>query len=184
LSEIEKKEPASAGQAFNFIIGDIRQAAVAAESAAAELGFSTHLLTCHLEGEAREVGKVAASMVRDLKPGSCLLMGGETTVTVRGDGLGGRNQELALSAAIALDGVENVVVASFATDGEDGPTKAAGAYATGSTCQKAREAGLDPQEYLDSNNSNAFFSQVGGLLNTGSTGTNVNDLLFVFKYDS
>jgi len=185
LRAIEEKEPAKVVKvvpAHNFIIGDVRQAAMAAESAAAELEFSTQLLTCHLEGEAREVGKVAASMARDLEPGSCLLLGGETTVTVRGDGRGGRNQELALSAAIALDGVENVVVASFATDGEDGPTKAAGAYATGFTCQNARDAGVDPQEYLNNNDSNTFFSQVGGLLTSGSTGTNVNDLLFIIKY--
>lgn len=183
LRAIEENEPAKVDPAHNYIIGDVRQAAMAAESAAAELGLSTQLLTCHLEGEAREVGKVAASMARDLEPGSSLLLGGETTVTVRGDGLGGRNQELALSAAIALDGVDNVVVASFATDGEDGPTKAAGAYATGSTCQRARDAGLDPQEFLNNNDSNTFFSQVGGLLNSGSTGTNVNDLLFIIKYD-
>ena len=184
LIAIEGKEPPKVEPALNFIIGDIRRAAVAAESAADEMGFSTQLLTCHLEGEAREVGKFAASMARDLEPGSCLLLGGETTVTVRGDGLGGRNQELALSAAIALDGVENVVVASFATDGEDGPTKAAGAYATGSTCQEARDAGVDPQDFLNNNDSNSFFSQLGGLLSTGATGTNVNDLLFIIKYDS
>jgi len=135
-----------------------------------------------LEGEAREVGKVAASLAKDAQPGTCLILGGETTVTVRGNGLGGRNQEVALSAAISVDSVENVVVASFATDGEDGPTTSAGAIATGSTIPDARNASLDPQQYLANNDSNTFFERVGGLINTGSTGTNVNDLLIVLRY--
>ncbi|MGB3713355.1 MAG: DUF4147 domain-containing protein [Candidatus Promineifilaceae bacterium] len=182
LSRAEDTGHVDVPEAFNCIIGDVRRAAIAAAETADQLGFSTQLLTCHLEGEAREVGKVAASLARDASPGTCLVLGGETTVTLRGQGHGGRNQETVLAAAIALDEVENVVIASFATDGEDGPTASAGAFATGSTFSEARIEGLDPHEYLANNDSNAFFAQVGGLLHTGPTGTNVNDLLFILKY--
>jgi glycerate-2-kinase len=121
-----------------------------------------------------------------------LILGGETTVTVKGDGLGGRNQELALAAAVALDGWPATVIASFATDGEDGPTAAAGAVVTGDTVKSGRNFGLDPVAYLDGNDSFHFFqrldeglSEVRGqqaLLITGPTGTNVNDLLFLLTY--
>ncbi len=184
LNEVEEEAPIHPRPANNCIIGDIRQAATSAESTAKDLGFNTHLLTCHLEGEAREVGKVAAAMAKDAEPGTCLILGGETTVTLRGDGSGGRNQELILSAAIVLDEVKSAVVFSFATDGEDGPTKSAGAYATGFTYSDACQNGLDPQTFLANNDSNAFFARTGGLLNTGSTGTNVNDLLFVLRYEA
>src|SRR5690606_21009021 len=98
------------------------------------LGFRPHLLTTHLQGEAREVGKVAAALAQDAAPNSCLILAGETTVTLgEAAGLGGRNQELVLAAALQLEGVEGVVVASFASDGEDGPTNAAGARITGQT---------------------------------------------------
>lgn len=183
LIRVQDKEPVEIPQAFNCIIGDIRQAAMAAAATATQLGFSTHLLTCHLEGEAREVGKVAASLARDARPGTCLILGGETTVTLLGDGHGGRNQELVLAAAIALDAAKKVVIASFATDGEDGPTASAGAFATGSTYSKAGREGLDPHDYLANNNSNAFFARMDGLLHTGPTGTNVNDLLFILSYE-
>ncbi len=109
-------------------------------------------------------------------------MGGETTVTVSGGGRGGRNQELTLAAAIALDGAEGIAVVSFATDGIDGPTDAAGAIATGQTCARARALGLDPQAYLDDNDSYTFFEQVGGLIRIGPTGTNVNDVMFALVY--
>ena len=110
------------------------------------------------------------------------IFGGETTVTVRGTGLGGRNQEMALSAALAVDGLENVVVLSFATDGIDGPTTAAGAYAGGNTIQRARDSGLDPHHYLSNNDSYAFFDQLGTLIKTGPTGTNVNDISLVIVF--
>lgn len=184
LSRAEDTRHVDVPPAFNCIIGDVRAAARAAAVTADQLGFSTQLLTCHLEGEAREVGKVAASLARDASPGTCLILGGETTVTVRGHGQGGRNQETVLAAAIALHDVENVVIASFATDGEDGPTASAGAFATGTTFSGAQAKNLDPHEYLANNDSNAFFAQVGGLLHTGPTGTNVNDLLFILKYEA
>jgi glycerate 2-kinase len=183
LTEQENK-PLPAGEGVqHVIIGDVRQAAEAAMGAAAELGFAAQVLTAQLEGEAREVGRVAAALAKDARPTSCLILGGETTVTIRGKGKGGRNQELALAAAIALDGIPNVVVASFATDGDDGPTDAAGAVATGETAGLARAQGLDPPSYLARNDSYRFFDQVGGLLRTGPTGTNVNDLILILKYE-
>lgn len=174
----------------NLIVGDVRQAARAAWTRAAQLGFLAQILTARLQGEAREVGRVAAAIAKDLTPGHCLVMGGETTVTVRGEGRGGRNQELALSAAVALDGWPHVVVATLATDGEDGPTEAAGAMVTGETVTYARTHHLDPVSYLDNNDSYSFFQQLnredtaaaGGLIQTGPTGTNVNDLLFILAY--
>jgi hydroxypyruvate reductase len=108
--------------------------------------------------------------------------GGETTVTVRGAGRGGRNQELALAAALSLEGLSDVAVVTLATDGSDGPTDAAGALADGTTVQRARSRGLDPACYLADNDSYSFFQALGDLLITGPTNTNVNDLTFVFAF--
>ena len=184
----------------HIIIGDVRLAATNALTRAMQLGFVAQLLTARLEGEAREVGRVAASVAKDMPAGRCLILGGETTVTIKGNGLGGRNQELALAAAIALDGWPATVIASFATDGEDGPTAAAGAVITGETAKIGRLFGLDPVAYLDSNDSFHFFQRLdeaacekeardeheephpNALLNPGPTGTNVNDLLFLLTY--
>lgn len=179
-------------EVVNVVVGDVRHAAQAAATAAAALGFETRLLTAYLEGEAREVGKVTAALAKEMAPGRCYLLGGETTVTVHGEGKGGRNQEVALSAAIALAGWEKRVVASVATDGEDGPTDAAGAVSTGRTVPLAGLAGFNAQQYLDDNDSYTFFDAlsplstrhptVGGLVRTGPTGTNVNDLLLIMSY--
>jgi len=113
-----------------------------------------------------------------------LIAGGETTVTVRGAGTGGRNQELALAAAIQIAGLEQVTIASLATDGTDGPTDAAGALADGTTVARAAAAGLDARDFLDRNDAYHFFDAVGDLLATGPTRTNVNDLMFVFVFSS
>jgi glycerate 2-kinase len=168
--------------AHNVIIGDVRQAAQAAAQAASKLGFATQVLTAQLEGEAREVGRVAAALAKDAPPNTCLILGGETTVRLKGNGRGGRNQEVALAAAIALDGQPNVVLASFSTDGDDGPTDAAGALVTGETAALARAHHLDPHDSLARNDSYPFFDQLGSLLRTGPTGTNVNDLVLILKY--
>ncbi|UCG23854.1 MAG: DUF4147 domain-containing protein [Chloroflexota bacterium] len=176
------EEPASLDDVQNIIVGDVRVAAEAAVGAAVELGFDARLLTTQLEGEAREVGKVVAALARDASPGACLVIGGETTVTLRGEGLGGRNQELALSAALAIDGQPHTVVVSFATDGDDGPTDAAGGLVTGQTLTRSRALGIDPIHYLDDNDSYHFLEATGSLLMTGQTGTNVNDLVFVLRY--
>lgn len=183
LSAAEDETPAIE-PAPCLIVGDVGQAARAAATAALELGFSPQVLTTHLAGEAREVGKVVAAMALDASPNSCLILGGETTVTVIGDGIGGRNQELALAAAMSIEGSPRLVIATFATDGEDGLTGAAGAIVSGDTTRIAREMGLIPRDCIDRNDSYHFFREVGGLLETGQTGTNVNDLVFALCYES
>lgn len=171
------------------IVGSNTLAVEAAAGRARDLDFEVQVLTTFLEGEAREVGKVAAALAKEisrnrrpLAPPAALIAGGETTVTVRGGGCGGRNQELALSAAIALDGWERALVASFATDGLDGPTQAAGAVATGETLSRARGLGLSAPAALAENDSHRFFVALGDLVVTGPTGTNVNDIVVVLVY--
>jgi glycerate 2-kinase len=171
----------------NVIIGDNRLAALAAESRARDLGLRSEILTTYAEGEARDVGKVCAALAKEmadsgrpLTPPACLILGGETTVTLRGKGRGGRNQELALAAALALAGWERTMIASLATDGTDGPTDAAGALVDGDTITRAQALGLDARSYLADNDSYTFFAALGDLVFTGPTNTNVNDLIFVF----
>ncbi|MCA9962315.1 MAG: DUF4147 domain-containing protein, partial [Anaerolineales bacterium] len=189
LHKLRLQTPPPDTRTHNIIIGDVRQAALAALVKAAQLGFAPQLLTAQLEGEAREVGRFAAAFAKDAPPATCLIMGGETTVTVRGQGKGGRNQEAALAAAIALDGQPNRVIASFATDGEDGPTAAAGAVVTGETVKNGRAHRLNATTYLDKNDSYTYFQQLDSVIETanchiqtGPSGTNVNDLLFVLTY--
>ena len=107
---------------------------------------------------------------------ACILSGGETTVTIKGKGKGGRNQEFALAAAFEIDGFPNLLVLSSGTDGTDGPTDAAGAIATGDTIRRARQRGLNPEKHLAENNSYPFFDALGCLVKTGPTGTNVMDI--------
>jgi glycerate 2-kinase len=113
---------------------------------------------------------------------ACVIAGGETTVTVRGDGKGGRNQELALAAAIALDGWPKVTIVTLATDGTDGPTDAAGAIAGGQTVARAAELGMQAASYLAHNDAYTFFDRLGDLIRTGPTNTNVNDLTFILVH--
>jgi hydroxypyruvate reductase len=174
----------------HFIIADLRTSAQAALTKAAQLGFISQILTTQLEGEAREAGRFVAALAKDCNQGHCLILGGETTVTLQGQGLGGRNQEMALSAAIALAGWPNRVVFCLATDGEDGPTDAAGAVVTGETAVLAQQHQLNPQAYLQNNDSYHFFAAldtaVAGQpthhLQIGATGTNVNDLAIILAY--
>jgi hydroxypyruvate reductase len=170
----------------NEVIGSNAIAAQAALAQAEALGFHALLLSTYVEGEAREVAKVVAAIAKSLavegwpcaRP-ACVIAGGETTVTLRGEGKGGRNQELALAAAIALDGWQGVSVVALATDGTDGPTDAAGAVVDGTTLDRARALGLSAEDYLARNDSYAFFDRLGDLIRTGPTNTNVNDLTFI-----
>ena len=150
---------------------------------------NVHVLTATMQGEARQVGEHLALVAKEVcqagKPipmPALLLSGGETTVRVRGQGVGGRNQELVLSAVAGLAGLENTAMVSFSTDGIDGPTDAAGAIADGFTLQKASELGLDPSSYLENNDSYHFFKKLEDLVVTGSSGTNIMDItaLIVF----
>ncbi len=172
--------------AQTLVIASNEQAALAAERKAQKLGLNTLLLSTYLEGEAREVARVMAGIAKEIRhhnrpvaAPACVIAGGETTVTLRGTGRGGRNQELALAAALALDGLEGVAVVCLATDGSDGPTDAAGACATGDTIARGRALGLAAADYLANNDSYAFFAQLGDLIVTGPTNTNVNDLILI-----
>ena len=186
LEETPKPGDVAFERVLNVIVGSNRQGAMAAVANARHQGFEALLLSTYIEGEAREVARVAAGLAKGVRmhndplgPPACLVWGGETTVTVRGDGKGGRNQELALAAALALEGWPGVLIMALATDGTDGPTDAAGAVITGRTIERARELGLDPWETLRENDSYPFFDALDDLIKIGATGTNVNDLLFV-----
>jgi hydroxypyruvate reductase len=166
------------------IIGNNRLAAGAALAKAEQLGYSGQLLTTELTGEASEVGRDLARQALRERAGSppgphCLVAAGETTVTVTGTGSGGRNQELALGAALALDGSEGILLASVGTDGIDGPTDAAGAFADDTTVARADARGIDPEAVLRANNTYAFFCALEDIIVTGRTGTNVMDLQVV-----
>jgi hydroxypyruvate reductase len=173
----------------NLLVGSNAIAALAAVDRAKELGFNPLLLSTYIEGEAREIARffvgVAKELIYEGRPvprPACVVAGGETTVTIRGEGKGGRNQEMALAAAMGIAGLDDVIIACLATDGTDGPTDAAGALADGSTVARAQALGLDPAAYLADNDSYHFFEALGDLLITGPTNTNVNDLTFVFAW--
>jgi hydroxypyruvate reductase len=178
-----------AGRVTNVVVADIARAGEAARERASDLGYDASLLTTFLEGEAREVAKVVCSVVREIqafdrpcKRPAALLLGGETTVTLRGNGKGGRNQELALAAAIALAGTDRVLLASFATDGSDGPTDAAGGLVTGTTVAEGARRGVDASAALANNDAYTFLAETEALLVTGPTGTNVCDLVLALVW--
>lgn len=172
----------------NVIVGGSRQSLAAAQDKCRQFGMAVQIITSELQGEAREAARFLAHAARTTLAGlqagerCCLLSGGETTVTVRGTGKGGRNQELALAFALEIDGQAGMTLLSAGTDGGDGPTDAAGALVDGNTAGQARRFGIEPAAYLDDNNSYGFFQQLDALSGahshfmTGPTGTNVMDL--------
>jgi glycerate-2-kinase len=183
IPETPKADDPAFKKVFNVVVGNNRLASLAARDCLRSEGLNTLLLTAILEGEARHVGTMLASVAQEIamsgnplaKPAG-IVLGGETTVEVTGKGVGGRNQELALSAAVRLSGKDGVVLASLSTDGIDGPTDAAGAIADGKTLVRASKLRLSPEEFLAENNSYNFFSRLNDLTFTGPTGTNVNDV--------
>ncbi|PJF46578.1 MAG: glycerate kinase [Candidatus Thermofonsia Clade 3 bacterium] len=179
-------------QAHNVLVGNNAQACQSAAQAAERLGLAARVVTTTLRGKAREAGvQIARALLdADAPPtahGVCLIYGGETTVTVRGNGKGGRNQELALAAAMELDAQADprtrpcVGIAALGTDGTDGPTDAAGAMAFADTVRRARERGLEALDYLERNDSYHFFAPLGELIMTGPTGTNVADVIIALR---
>lgn len=183
VAETPKANDPAFRRVRNLVVGSNRLAVDAAAAKARELGFRPLVLSTTVEGETREVARVHAAVAREIvasgrpvRPPACVISGGETTVTLRGAGLGGRNQEFALAAAIDLAGCERVVVLSGGTDGTDGPTDAAGAVADGRTLARAARRGLDARRFLAENDSYHFFEPLGDLLKTGPTGTNVMDV--------
>jgi glycerate 2-kinase len=167
----------------NIVAGSNRLAIDSAERTANGLGYRTLVLSTSIEGETRDIARMHAAIAREVAatgrpapPPVCILSGGETTVTLRGDGLGGRNQEFALAAALDIAGAAPILVLSAGTDGTDGPTDAAGAIADSTTIQRATAQGLDSKRALAENDSYRFFQPLNDLVKTGPTGTNVMDI--------
>jgi glycerate 2-kinase len=167
----------------NAVVGNSRQALEAAAEEAKRRGYRPLILSSRFQGEAREVARLHAEILWEtvlsghpVRPPVCILSGGETTVTVRGKGKGGRNQEFALAAALALGGAPNIMCLFGGTDGTDGPTDAAGAFVSGETMVRATKLGLNAADYLVRNDSYPFFDALGDLFKTGPTGTNVMDV--------
>jgi hydroxypyruvate reductase len=186
VQETAKGGDAIFDKVHNVIVGNNSGALQAARLKAEALGYHSLLLSSFIAGEARAVATLHGAIAKEIiatgnpleKP-ACVVSGGETTVTLRGSGSGGRNQEFALAGAIAIAGIGNVILLSGGTDGTDGPTDAAGAIADGMTLERAKHLGLDAQAFLDNNDSYHFFQSLGDLLMTGPTLTNVMDLRVV-----
>ena len=170
----------------NILIGNNSQTMKAASDAAEKLGYTPKIITTNLHGEASQVGQTLSaiaisSLTQNNMHPICLIAGGETTVTIKGSGKGGRNQELALGAVLGLSATPHeLVLVSLATDGGDGPTDAAGAVATNQTFSRGERLGLHPHNYLQRNDSYHYFEKLGDLIKTGPTLTNVNDLALIF----
>jgi glycerate-2-kinase len=187
IEETPKANDIAFTKVHNVVLGSNRTASLAACSYLKSMGLNTLLLTSTMEGEAKTAGVLLSSIANEIFASGnplaapvAVIAGGETTVKVTGKGLGGRNQELALSAAIKLTSVHSgVVVASVGTDGVDGPTDAAGAIVDASTVKRAGGFGLNPHKFLSDNNSYSFFQPLGDLVFTGQTGTNVNDISLI-----
>jgi glycerate 2-kinase len=183
ISETPKQGDSIFSNTFNIIVGSNQIAIHAAAEKAKSLGLNPEIVSSEIEGEAKSVATELVSVAKkissekSLKKPVCLLMGGETTVTITGNGKGGRNQELALAAAIALQNSEGITILSGGTDGNDGPTDAAGAVVNSYTYANALKNNLNPNEYLDKNDSYHFFEREKGLLMTGPTLTNVMDIM-------
>lgn len=170
----------------NLIVGSNMEAILSAQKKAESLNYNTIVLSSMIEGETRHVARVHTAIAREIRktglpvqPPACILSGGETTVTIKGKGKGGRNQEFALASAFDIAEEKNIAVFSGGTDGNDGPTDAAGAISDTDTIKKATELGLDPGKYLANNDSYHFFKQTGDLFITGPTNTNVMDLRII-----
>jgi glycerate 2-kinase len=186
LGRIEETPKANSkvfGRVHNLVVGSNELSCRAAADLFRRRGYATTILTTRIQGEASEAGKRFSGLLVEMRERSslsrpaCIIAGGETTVTVRGRGIGGRNQELALYVALGIAGLDGVHFASMGTDGLDGGSNAAGAIVDGRVIERALRRGLDADSYVGRNDSHAFFKKVGGLIMTGATGTNVNDIM-------
>jgi len=183
IPDTPKYDDESFKKVFNIVIGNNRLACYAAQHTLEEFGLKTLYLTSLLEGEAREAALVLASIIKEIDTSgrpvrrpAALIAGGETTVTVKGSGKGGRSQEMVLSLLGKIAGMPGVAAASLGTDGVDGLTDAAGAIVDGGSLSRAIAMKLAPTSFLLNNDSYGFFSKMNDLIFTGPTGTNVNDL--------
>jgi len=184
IPETLKKDNPVFKKVTNIIVGNNKKALQAIKHQAVKLGFNAQIISAELSGEAREVAKSLANLALKTQKTSpnlplFLISGGETTVTVKGPGIGGRNTELALAFALEIAGKKGITLLSAGSDGTDGPTDAAGAIVNGDTVHKAKDLGLDPERFLENNDSYNFFKKTGGLFITGPTGTNVMDIQII-----
>ncbi len=171
---------------YNYIVVSNIHALKAAKYSAEALGLNALILSSSIQGETRDVARVHAAIAREIRTTgnplpspACIITGGETTVTIKGKGKGGRNQEFALAAAIDIDDLKNTVILSVDSDGTDGLTDAAGGIVDGDSLKRASELGLDPLVYLDSNDSYNFLKEIDSLIITGPTNTNVMDIRLI-----
>jgi len=184
---LDVETPKELSNVTTNITGSVRELCTAAADAARGFGYEPNILTDQLNCQAREAGAFLASIARThygCGKKLAFIAGGETVVKLTGSGKGGRNQELALSAAPAIEGLEKVCIFSFGSDGTDGPTDAAGGYADGATAHALRELGIDIYDVLQQNNAYYALKKIGGLIITGPTGTNVNDAAVVLLDNS
>jgi hydroxypyruvate reductase len=187
IPETPKQGDKIFNKVFNFIIGSNMLALIAAETRAKDFGYNTIILSSLVEGETKEVARVHTAIGKEIiktgkpvSPPACIISGGETTVTIGGKGLGGRNQEFCLSAALDIkDSPHRIVIMSAGTDGNDGPTEAAGAIVDPITIKRGEERGMDAGVFLKDNDSYHYFKKTGELLITGPTNTNVMDIRLI-----
>ncbi len=176
---LKRETPKKLDNAIHKVGGSVSELCLAAKRIAEVLGYKTEILTDREEGIASELGSRLATLAReksDTDTDLAYIVGGETVVNVTGIGLGGRNQEIALSASLGIEGLDNVCVFSVGSDGTDGPTDAAGGYADGNTARLMRKEGISPEIMLENNDAYYALDSVGALVKTGPTGTNVNDI--------
>jgi hydroxypyruvate reductase len=190
IPETPKPGDAVFSRTQTVIVGRNLQALEAASLQATTLGYRPLILSSAIEGETREVARVHAGIAKEILASghpiaapACILSGGETTVTLRGQGKGGRNQEFALALALDLKDIPGIAALSAGTDGTDGPTDAAGAFVDWTTCTRAEQHGLHPREALEDNDAYPFFERLGDLLITGPTQTNVMDVRIILMTD-
>lgn len=189
VEALGKETPKIIENCETIVTGNVAALCLAAEKAAGKLGYSTVVLSTTIDCEAKEMGKFLASKVKEIKlernsqfapkPPCAVIFGGETIVRLNGDGKGGRNQEVALAAALEIAGIEDVVIFSFGSDGTDGPTDAAGGIVDGTTADRIRGKSIIPEACLANNDSYHALKASGDLIITGPTGTNVNDLMVI-----
>ena len=186
LEIIRQEKPFKLNNIDNSVSGSVSELCLAAAKAAAEYGYTPMIVTTSLDCEAKEAGRMIASIAREIRTSKCplpspcaLILGGETIVHLKGKGKGGRNQEIALSAALAISGLKDTVVLAIGSDGTDGPTDAAGGLVDGTTAHRLEKMGIDTVQELNANNAYPTLDACSDLIRTGPTGTNVNDLLLL-----
>jgi len=180
---LKKETPKSLDNVETVITGSVRTLCKSAADIAFELGYTPHILCSQMNCEAREAGRLISSIAKQINGGDymfkrpcAVILGGETVVTLKGKGRGGRNQELALAAAEGIAGIDNLLVFSVGSDGTDGPTDAAGGIVDGATAKKLKEKGIKIRDILENNDAYNGLAAVDSLVKTGPTGTNVNDI--------